>query len=649
MKRIGILMVGLAFFYIASGKDFKMDSPDQKIKAIISVEKNIQYSLSYNGHNYVLPSSISMKLGNGKILGVNPEIKKSSEKSVTNQLHPLYGITSNIAENYNELKLNFKDSYSVTFRIYNEGFAWRFATEFLGDLVVNSEQSDFLFAGNYTAYFHPVLSEAFYRLQKVSDFQLKPNYSSLPVLVKTPEGTSILIHESDVFNYPCLTVSSDSTHTGLLTGHHSAYPKTVKAGGYNYFNLVVTEKEQYIAKTSGKRDFPWRLISFAENDKDILNNQLVYLLASENKLKDVSWIKPGKVAWDWWNSLNLSGVSFVTGFNTETYKYYIDFAAANGIEYVNLDEGWSDQFDLMKVTDKIDMKELVRYAKSKQVGLILWCVWRTLDKQMAEALVQFEKWGIAGVKVDFMDRDDQVVVEFHERLLIEAAKHKMLVNYHGAYHPTGMSRTYPNNINVEGVRGLEWNKFNPEGTTPDHDVTIPFIRMFAGSMDYTPGAMGNYNKQDWKQIVDRPMSQGTRCHQLGMYVVYFAPLQMMSDAPTLYEKEPEILKYLSQVPTTWDNTIPLQGTVGEYVSIARQKGTTWYVGSMTNWDARKLDIVLDFLEEDKTYDALLFSDGLNAARVGSDYLITKKTVRKGDKITVNMAPGGGFAAKLTCQ
>lgn len=649
MKRIGIILMGLLFFHMAFGKDFNLESPDQKIQAVISVEKNIQYSLFYQGKNYVLPSTISMELGNGKTLGINPAIKKSSMQSVNHQLKPLYGITTHVTEQYNELKLVIKENYSVTFRVYNEGFAWRFSSDFQGDLIVNSEQSDFLFAGNYTAYFHPSLSEASYRVQKISDFQLQPNYSSLPVLVKTTDGTNILIHEADVFNYPCLTLSSDSSHTGLLTGHHSAYPKSVKPGGYNNFNLEVTETEKYIAKTTGQRDFPWRVISFAENDQDILNNQLVYLLASENRLTDVSWIKPGKVAWDWWNALNLSGVPFVTGFNTETYKYFIDFAAANGIEYVNLDEGWSDQFDLMKVTDKLDMQELIQYAKNKHVGIILWCVWRTLDRQMIEALDQFEKWGISGLKVDFMDRDDQVVVEFHERLLKEAARHKMLVNYHGAYHPTGMSRTYPNNINVEGVRGLEWDKFNPEGTSPDHDVTIPFIRMFAGAMDYTPGAMGNYNKQDWKQIFDRPVSQGTRCHQLGMYVVYFAPLQMLADAPTAYEKEPELLQYLSQVPTTWDHTIPLEGKVGEFVSIARQKGTSWYIGSMTNWDARKIDIMLDFLEEGKTYEALMFIDGPNAARVGSDYVIDKKTVRKGDKITVNMAQGGGFAAKIIRQ
>lgn len=647
-KKISTFIICCTFFSCVFGEEFKVSSPDKKIQAVISVDRGIRYSLFYKDKNYLLPSSISMTLADGKILGLTPIVKKRSARSVSNVLKPLYGITDKINENFNELKLDFKDKFSVTVRVYNEGFAYRFSTDFQGDLMINSEQSDFQFAGNYRAYFHPILSEAFYRVQKISDVKIKPNYSSLPVLIKTPDGMDILIHESDVLNYPCLTLSSDSTHKGLLVGNHSAYPKSVKAGGYNNFNLVVTETEKYIAKTSGNRDFPWRLIAFSENDKDILNNQLVYLLASESRLTNVSWIKPGKVAWDWWNALNLTGVPFKTGFNTETYKYFIDFAATNGLEYINLDEGWSDQFDLMKVTDKLDMEELVRYAKSKNVGLILWCVWRTLDTQMTEALEKFEKWGIAGLKVDFMDRDDQVVVEFHERLLKEAAKRKMLINYHGAYHPTGMSRTYPNNINVEGVRGLEWDKFNTEGTTPGHAVTIPFIRMFAGSMDYTPGAMNNYNRKDWKQITERPMSQGTRCHQLAMYAVYYAPLQMLSDAPTAYEKEPDILKFLCGIPTTWDNTIPLEGTVGEFVCVARQKGTSWYVGSMTNWDARKLDVSLDFLEEGKTYEALIFADGKNADRVGSDYETSTRKVRKGDKLTINMASGGGFVTKITC-
>lgn len=647
MKKTFSLSFFLLFVIALPAKDFILLSPDNKIKTTITADKTVTYSVSFNGVTYLLPSAISMQLDNGKILGANPSVRRTATRTMNRELTKVYGINKEIKENYNELRIDFRDHYSVVFRAYNEGIAWRFETDINGNIVVKNDKVDFNFPENYPAYFHPSLSESFYRLQKVSDAKLDPNHSSLPVLVKPENGPNMLIHESDVLDYPCLNVRSNTERANSLTGMHPFYPQSVRPGGHNNFNLVVTETENYIAATTGKRTFPWRLIAFEEEDRNILNNDLVYLLASENKLEDTAWIKPGKVAWDWWNAMNLTGVPFKTGFNTETYKYFIDFAAKNGIEYINIDDGWSDWFDLTKVTDKLDMQEVADYAKSKNVGIFLWCVWWTIDRQMTEAFDLFQQWGIRGVKVDFMDRDDQIVVNFHERLLKEAAKRKILVNYHGAFHPAGMSRTYPNNINVEGVRGLEWNKFNPEGVTPGHDVTIPFIRMFAGSMDYTPGAMENYNKQEWKQINDRPMSQGTRCHQLAMFVVYYGALQMLSDAPTAYEKEPVYLQFLSKIPTVWDETYPLDSKVGEYVNVARKKDNDWYVGGMTNWQERKVSVNLDFLDANTAYTAEIFSDGANAGRVGSDYAVTSKTVGKGENIDITMAPGGGYAIRLT--
>lgn len=645
-RKLILSLLALLILVKVQAKDFKLTSPDGRINATITIGQNITYSINYNGDQVMLPSAISMTMGNGVVLGKQPILIKSTTRTVDQQQQPLYGITASIRENYHELSLQFRSGYQVIFRAYNEGFAYRFVTDFKGDITVTSEQSDFKLSANDTAYFHPILSEALYRKQTVSDVNQKPNYTSLPLLVKGPKGLNILIHEADVMNYPCLTLAVDSLNANSLVGRHALYPKVATPGGYHNFNMPVRETEPYIAKTVGKRNYPWRVVALEQQDKDILKNQLIYLLASPNRLKDVSWIKPGKVAWDWWNALNLTGVKFKTGFNTDTYKYYIDFAARNHIPYINLDEGWSDQFDLLKVTDQLDMTELMRYAKEKHVGIILWCVWHTLDKQMDAALAEFQKWGIAGLKVDFMDRDDQVVVEFHERLLKEAAKRKLLVNFHGAYHPTGFQRTYPNNINVEGVHGMEWDKFDKGGTPPGHDVSIPFIRMFAGSMDYTPGAMQNYNQTDWKQIFDRPMSQGTRAHQLAMYVVYFAPLQMLSDAPTAYEREPDILNFIAAVPTAWDDVVPVDGKVGNYVAVARRKGADWYLGAMTDWSPRTLNVNLDFLQDGKTYKAEIFADGLNAARVGNDYTLTKRTVKKGDHLQLQLAPGGGWAARF---
>lgn len=637
-----VLFIGL--ISSASATDHTLLSPDKRISVKISVGADVRYSIDFKGEHITLPSALAMTLGDGTVIGERPVVIKTSTNSVDGVLKPLYGIMTELKERYNELRLDCAKGYSIIFRAYNEGFAYRFVTNLGGEMIVKNEKAEYRFAANYKAFFHPIMSESEYRPQQIADFKQKPNYTSLPLLVKGSKGLNILVHESDVFNYPCLTAKVDSLNANTITGTHSAYPKKVEIGGYSNFDLVVKSTEDYIAKTTGTRSFPWRLIAFEEKDKDILTNQLVYLLATPSKLNDAAWIKPGKVSWDWWNALNLANVKFKTGFNTATYKYYIDFAAANGIPYINLDEGWSDQFDLLKVTKDLDMKALIAYAKQKHVGIILWCVWRTLDKQMPEALAQFDKWGIAGLKVDFMDRDDQVVVEFHERLLKEAAKHKLLINYHGAYHPTGMPRTYPNNINVEGVKGLEWNKFDKAGVSPVHDVSIPFIRMFAGSMDYTPGAMQNYNQTDWKQIFDRPMSQGTRCHQLAMYVVYYAPLQMLADAPTAYQKEPQVLNFLSKVPTTWDDTRPLDGDVSEFISVARRKGSDWYAGAMTNWTERQLTMDLDFLEKGKRYEAEIFTDGSNANRIGSDYNLVKQVVKNGDKLKISMAKGGGWVA-----
>lgn len=414
------------------------------------------------------------------------------------------------------------------------------------------------------------------------------------------------------------------------------------------FNLIVQERADYIAKTQGARSFPWRMVKIATNDVQLLDTDLVYKLSdAPDPSIDFSWVKPGKVAWDWWCAVNLLGVDFRSGINTESYKYYIDFAAENGLEYVNLDEGWSDQYDLMKLDDQIDLKEIVDYAHSKGVGIILWCVHYPLDEKLDEAMAMFDKLGIAGLKIDFMDRDDQVMVDYYHRIAKAAAEHKLLVNYHGAYKPSGLHRQYPNVINRESVRGLEYNKFSkPYGTTPEHAVTIPFIRMAVGPMDYTPGAMTNAQQANFGVFFDRPMSQGTRCQQLAMFVVFEAPLQMLSDAPTAYRAEPVILDYLKDVPTTWDETIALDGKIGDYAIIARKSGDTWYVAGMTDWDPRDLEVDFSFLEKGQ-YKAEIFQDGINADRIGNDYKKLEKTIAAGSKETFHLAPGGGFVIKLS--
>ena len=408
--------------------------------------------------------------------------------------------------------------------------------------------------------------------------------------------------------------------------------------------IIVEKSADYIARTSGNRVFPWRVFGIAEKDTDLIGKELVYRLGPPLRLKETSWIRPGKVAWDWWNALNITGVDFRSGVNTDTYKYYIDFASKYGIEYIILDEGWSDPADLFKINPEMDMDELFRYAKEKNVGVIPWVVWCTLDRQLDSALAQFSKWGAVGIKVDFMQRDDQKMVNYYWRIAQRAAGHHLLVDFHGCYKPDGLRRAYPNVITREGVRGLENDKWS-EDITPIHCVTLPFTRMYAGPMDFTPGAMINASRYTFKAVWFLPMSMGTRCQQLAMYVIYDSPLQMLADNPSHYYKEPEAMDYLSKVPVTWDETIVFDGQIARFVTMAKRKGDTWYVAGMNDWSERTVTLDFGFLGE-REYELQLYSDGINADRKGTDYRMEHISVRKGATLNVPMAPGGGFAGIL---
>ncbi len=461
--------------------------------------------------------------------------------------------------------------------------------------------------------------------------------ASLPVVWKTENGTNLFIVESDVEDYPGLWIRSAGQ--GRLLGDHPPYP--LKTQLQTDRDLRVTEVAPYIAQTKGTRTFPWRIIGIAPQDADLLTNSLVYLLAKPNALPDISWIRPGKVAWDWWNANNIYGVPFESGINTATYKHYIDFAAKNGLEYVILDEGYYVLGDVLKFHPDIDMEELTAYARNKKVGLILWVVWNTLEDKLEEALAQYEKWGIKGIKVDFMQRDDQVLMQYYHKVSQLAAKHRLLVDFHGNNRPILLARTYPNLITTEGLRGLEWSKWS-DNANPEHNLTIPFTRMLLGPMDYTPGAMINVKKENFRAVFDQPMSLGTRCHQLGMYVVFESPLQMLADNPSNYEREPECMKFLREVPVTWDETRVLEAKMGDYIVIARRKGQQWYLGAMTDWTAREITIQLSFLPEG-AFQLESWSDGPNAHKHGSDFSHQTKEVNRSSAITLKLAPGGGYA------
>lgn len=646
MRSLIIVFITFSFYTAQFASSFSLSSPDGKVVVNLKLTDRIYYNLEVDDREVMWYSPISMLTSQGH-LGQNPQLQKNMESKIDELIHPVWGSRNRITDQCNQLELSFTGGYKLIFRAYNDGIAYRFETNFDGDLIIYNEEIEYRFWENHSMVNHVVDSyttsyEMLYTRQRISEVRTD-NLISLPAIID--QGPlKLAVVESDLYNYPGFYLTRKGNHGRFyLNASLPRYPTKWAPGGHGLFNLVVEERADYIAQTTGRRKFPWRALIVAREDTELVDNDLVYKLARPAAI-ETDWIRPGKVAWDWWNALNLTEVDFETGINNRTYEYFIDFAAKNGIEYIIMDEGWSDQFDVLLPTPLVDMEHLTTYAREKGVKIILWAVWHTIDRQYKEAFELFSRWGIAGVKVDFIDRDDQLAIEFYERLVKEAAKYHLLVDYHGCSKPTGLHRTYPNLINYEAVRGNEYNKF-ATGETPDHNVNIAFTRMLAGPLDYTPGAMTNSVSGDFHQSFENPMSYGTRCHQLGMYVVYLAPLQMLCDAPTAYEQYPEILEFLSGVPTSWDETQVLAGELGKYVVVARKKGENWYIGGMTDWDERELEIDLSTLING-SYEATMFLDGVNANRTAGDYRTDRRTVSDRDRLKVRMKKGGGFAIRL---
>lgn len=637
-----------------SGQPVSVKSPDGNVEVKVSAQDGVNFSILKNGQSLVEKVEIGLETSDGQLPDAAAQITPST-RDISDTIKPVVPIKNAVIPNEcREVTLSFGGDTSVVFRVYDDAVAYRFATEKSGDLTVTNETVDVTFPADPDAYF--AFSKNFmndyqhvYAKQPISSLGKK--MTQLPLLVDLGEQGKVMVTESDLQDYPGLyfTGGADGTLAAKL-------PPAVKSEKENdpekrRWDRVFYPKEtfDYIAKTSGTRSFPWRIFAISEEDKDLLNNEIVFKLAEPSRIKDGSWIKPGLVAWDWWNAWNIAGVDFKSGPNTDTYKYYIDFAARNDIPYVILDEGWYELGDIMKQVPDINVPELADYAREKGVDLILWAVWRTLDEKMEEALTQFEEWGIKGIKVDFMNRDDQDVVNFYWRCAKAAADHHLLVDYHGAHKPAGLNRTYPNVMTFEGFPGLEEVKWSDKTTTPGMTATLPFIRMFAGPLDYTPGAMNNATKKDFKAIFNMPMSMGTRCMQFALYVIMESPLQMLCDTPTHYEQEQESLDFIARMPATWDETFPLKGKIGELVAIARRKGegadAQYFAGAITDWDARDIEIDLSFLPEG-TWQAEIMQDGINADKNANDYKRITRTVNSGEKLQIHMAPGGGWAARF---
>lgn len=658
-KKWAVVLLLAAPLWVNAQKVIDLKDPSGKVQVKVTVGENITYSVCHEGDVMIEPSPISMTLTDGTVFGKEPCLRKKSYQTENQTIYPPIYKKKSIDDYYNQLTLDFKGGYSIVFRAYEDGVAYRFVSALKKPFLVESEQAVFNLPDNPKIFaatpkgrkidgkenqYHSSFQNT-YRHTNLSEWD-KSRLAFLPILSEGKGEKKVCITEADLLNYPGMFLKLSPDNKGFY-GEFAAYPKDVSIEVRGLKGMVKT-REPYIAKVEGKTAFPWRVMVISEEDIDLLCSDMVYKLATPAKEGDYSWVKPGKVAWDWWNDWNLYGVDFRAGINTETYKYYIDFASKFGIEYVILDEGWAvaGPADLFQIVPEIDMKELIRYADSKKVGLILWAGYRAFDLDMERVCKYYAAMGIKGFKIDFMDRDDQYMVDFNRRCAEVGAKYKLLIDLHGTYKPTGLQRTYPNAINFEGVHGLEEMKWaEPDTDQVTYDVTMPFIRMVAGPLDYTQGAMVNMNKENFKAIYSEPMSQGTRCRQLAGYVIFDSPLNMLCDAPSNYLKEPECTRFIASIPTVWEETKALCGKVGEYLAMARQKDDVWYVGALTNWEARDIELDLSFLG-DGEFQAEVLEDGINADRVGKDYKHKAIRISADKKLKVHLAPGGGYIMKI---
>lgn len=663
MKKLNLLLTctcALFALSVQGQKQLLLSSPDGKLKSTITVGDKLTYDISCNGQQVLAPSPISATLDNGKVWGDKARLSKVTEKKNDTQIDAPFYRSSCVRDYYNELTLRFKGDYSVVFRAYNDGVAYRFVNHAKKPFCILNEEVDYRFPadvtasvpyvnagkdGDYNGQFHNSF-ENVYTTAPISQLN-KERLMFLPLVVQATPEVKVCITETDLNNYPGLYLTN-AKGSNSLSGIQAPYPKTMKQGGHNNLQMRVQTREEYIAKVDGPRNFPWRVAVVTTRDTQLAASNLSYLLAEPSKLSDTSWIKPGKVAWEWWNDWNLCGVDFKTGVNNATYKAYIDFASQYGIEYVIQDEGWAVNLkaDLMQVVKEIDLKELVDYAAARNVGIILWAGYYAFERDMENVCRYFSEMGVKGFKVDFMDRDDQLMTDFNHRAAAMCAKYHLILDLHGTHKPAGLNRTYPNVLNFEGVHGLEQMKWRPAGFDQiTYDVMIPFIRQVAGPMDYTQGAMRNATRENYYPSNSEPMSQGTRCHQLAMYIVLESPFNMLCDSPSNYMREPESTSFIAQVPTVWDETVVLDGKMGEYIITARRKGDTWFVGGLNNWDARDVEVDLSFLSSG-SHKAVLFKDGVNAHRTARDYKREEVRVSSTQPLKVHLAPGGGFTLQI---
>ncbi len=649
-KTVSLIFALLTVVFTARARDFSLSSPSGDIKAKVSVSSRIYWSVEYKGEQILEDSQISMTLADGTVLGegyLRPKAFRHGENNVLTDLVP----TKNrqIADKYNELRLRFGKDWSVVFRAYDNGVAYRFETFFDGRVEIKDEVSEWNFVSDNEVYWVGEKNPD-YITHCEANFQQMPlskvgtdTYSYLPLSFKTPLRTRVVITEADLFDYPNLFLRS-SGEKSLAAEFPRVIDKYVMRTDRD---VTITGLADVIARTEGTRTFPWRILTIG-TDRDLIENTLPWQLSSKEVPGDYSWLKPGKISWEWWAALNVYGVDFKAGVNTDTYKYYVDFAAAYGLPYILMDEGWSKStLNIVEPKEELDLQEIISYAKSKGVNVVLWALWTPFAQEGVEKILDvYQKWGVAGIKVDFMQMQDQNMVNLYEKIASEACDRHILVDFHGAFKPAGLQRKYPNAMTFEGVYGMEHDKCSYD-ISPDHDLKLPFTRMVAGPMDYTPGAVNNATRDDFAIRWNHPMSQGTRSHQAALFVVFESPLTMLCDSPSNYYKVPDYTAFIAAIPTVWEKTLCQEASAGEYVLLSRQTGDgRWYSAALNNWTARTLTLDTSFLEKGD-WQVTIHRDGVNADIWAEDYVIETKTITAGDSIDITLANGGGWVAEFT--
>ena len=635
---------------LSAATSHTINSPDGRIELTVDVSSHVFYSVSLDAKPLLGQCPLSMELGDGTVLGSDPIILAAKPRQHRGAFSPPWGQRSSITDEYDELVLSMEGDYAIVFRAYDDGVAYRFVTRRAGQLIVVNEQIQWNLAGATQVWSTGATGldsgfEGTFAATAWADVEVE-TYTYAPVLVELPAGPKLLLTDAALSDYPGLYLQKrDNTNRFQLRGLFPKVPQTTAMGGWKNFIQNVTGTHDYIAKTSGTREFPWRATLIASSDGELLDSELLNKLASPSRIADVSWLQPGKAAWEWWSNWNLEGETFKTGINDATYYRYIDFAAENNIPYLVFDAGWSNYYDMPVINPDLNLRAVIDYAHRQNVEIILWCTWRTLVEQWDIAFDLFSELGIAGIKVDFFNRDDQITIASMEAIAQEAASRQLVVDFHGARALPGFGRTWPNVFNFEGVRGNEYSKFSDEPPQPEHNVILPFTRGLVGPMDYTPGGMTNIFATDYAKSFSQPTTIGTRCHQLAMFVVYSAPLHMMCDSASNYRKAPDFLKFMAEIPSTWEDSKVLDSQIGEHVAIARRSGDTWYVGVLGGEDARTLQLDLSFIRRG-VHQATLAIDGVNADRLPIDYQIQSVDLDAQQPFVVNLAPGGGAVLKI---